>query len=117
MTERNKFIKVRVSEREHADLRRRADARGVTVSEHVREVVAAVHESLDVNRAIAEMRAAIDRLVADTSVKRQSGDEGRELEVLLLLRELAAARDAQILNRVRAQVAARTHGVQQGGQR
>jgi hypothetical protein len=35
--------------------------------------------------------------------------------MLLLLRELAAARDAQILNRVRAQLAVRAGGIEQQG--
>jgi predicted DNA binding CopG/RHH family protein len=39
MSERSRFIKVRVSEAEYRELRQRADAQGITMSEHVRVTV------------------------------------------------------------------------------
>ena len=105
MSERSKFIKVRLSESEYKTLRQRADAQGVTMSEHVRATVTAVHQSLDVAAELAALRSQVRRapsaLVTPVS---SAGTDQREM--LLLLRELAAARDAQILARVRAQLAA-----------
>ena len=59
MSERSKFIKVRVSESEYKSLRQRADARGLTMSEHVRATVTAVHESLDVAAELAALRQQV----------------------------------------------------------
>jgi hypothetical protein len=106
MTSRSHFIKVRVNDDEYRALRRRADARGVTISEHVRSTVTAVHQSQDVASELTSLR----ELVRQAAVARPAGagaDDTATREMLLLLRELAAARDAQILARVRAQLGAR----------
>lgn len=102
MSARSKFIKVRVSDGEYKTLRQRADAQGVTISEHVRATVTAVHESLDVAAELAALRQQVRQ--ASSAPANGAGTEQREM--LLLLRELAAARDAQILARVRAQLSA-----------
>lgn len=102
MSERSRFIKVRVSDGEYRTLRQRADAQGVTMSEHVRATVTAVHESLDVVAELAALRQQMRQ--APSAPATSTGTDQREM--LLLLRELAAARDAQILGRVRAQLAA-----------
>lgn len=102
MSERNRFIKVRVSDSEYKTLRLRADAEGVTMSEHVRAAVTAVHESLDVAAELAALRQQF-RQAPSVPI---SGTNTEQREMLLLMRELAAARDAQILARVRAQLAA-----------
>lgn len=102
MSERSKFIKVRVSEGEYKALRQRADAQGVTMSEHIRTTVTTVHDSLDVAAELAALRQQVSR--TPSAPANGAGTEQREM--LLLLRELAAARDAQILARVRAQLAA-----------
>jgi len=102
MSERSKFIKVRVSESEYQALRQRADAQGVTMSEHVRATVTAVHQSQDVAAELTALRQHMSR--TPSALANGAGTEQREM--LLLLRELAAARDAQILARVRAQLAA-----------
>ncbi|HJV60467.1 MAG TPA: ribbon-helix-helix protein, CopG family [Albitalea sp.] len=111
MSERSKFIKVRVSESEYKALRQRADAQGVTMSEHVRAMVTAVHQSQDVAAELAALRQHVSR-----APSAPANGAGSEREMLLLLRELAAARDAQILVRVRAQLAAQGgHADKRGG--
>lgn len=102
MSERSRFIKIRVSDGEYKSLRQRADAEGVTMSQHVRATVTAVHESLDVAAELAALRQQVRQ--APSAPANRDGADQREM--LLLLRELAAARDAQILARVRAQLAA-----------
>ncbi|WP_420998492.1 plasmid mobilization protein [Cupriavidus sp. 30B13] len=104
---RNKFIKVRVAPAEYAGIARHADAAGQTMSEYVREQVLAVHRTLDLQAELAALRGLV-------AAPARSTNDALALEAVLLLRELAAARDAQILGRVRAQLAQRT--AQQGGQ-
>ena len=71
------------------------------MSEHVRSTVAVVHELLDVAAELAALRRQM-QLVPSAAVSPDNGTEQREL---------AAARDAQILAqilaRVRAQLAQR----------
>jgi hypothetical protein len=115
MSERNRFIKVRVSDTEYKTLRQRADAHGITMSEHVRAAVTAVHKTVDVAAELAGLSQQL-RQSANSGPSVGNGPAGLEQrEMLLLLRELAAARDAQILARVRAQLAARTGGQEQRG--
>lgn len=111
MSERSRFIKFRVSDGEYRTLRQRADARGVTMSEHVRSAVTAVHESMDVATELAALRQQVSR--ASSAPANGAGTDQREM--LLLLRELAAARDAQILARVRARLAPRIGNTQHHG--
>jgi transposase-like protein len=105
MSERSRFIKIRVSDGEYKTLRQRADAQGVTMSEHVRATVTAVHESLDVAAELAAWRQHVKQAPGAPATP-TTGASTEQREMLLLLRELAAARDAQILARVRAQLAA-----------
>ena len=114
MSERSKFIKVRMSESEYKALRQRADAQGLTMSEHVRSTVTAVHQSLDVATELAALRSLVRQAPSAASTPLQgAGTDQRE--ALLLLRELAAARDAQILRRVRAQLAAESGNADKRG--
>lgn len=101
---RSKFIKVRVAPTEYAGIAHHADSAGQTLSEYVREQVLAVHRTLDVQAELAALRSLVAAPVRST-------DDTLVLEAVLLLRELAAARDAQILRRVRIQLAQH-----QGGQ-
>lgn len=106
MSERNRFIKIRVSDSEYRELRTRADEQGVTMSEHVRNTVTAVHQATDVATELSALRQQVQHLAGVGRERAEPGD-GEQREMLLLMRELAAARDAQILTRVRAQLAAR----------
>ena len=82
---------------------RQADIASQPMSEYVREQVLAVHETLDLKSELATLRGLLGATV-------QSTGDTLSLETVLLLRELAAARDAQILTRVRAQLAQRNGG-------
>lgn len=114
MSERSRFIKIRVNEGEYKTLRQRADAQGVTMSEHVRSTVTAVHQSLDVAAELAALRNQV-RQVPSAAAAPGNGTDTDQREMLLLMRELAAARDAQILARVRAQLAPRVGRPEQRG--
>ena len=119
MSPRNQFIKVRVSRGEHVDVQKRADAQGLTISEYVRNTVTTVHERLDVVAALEALRAQCStqptRSKAFDRGDNALSPEAATVEALLLLRELAAARDAQILSRVRAQLKQRGLVSQAGG--
>ena len=108
MKVRSEFIKVRVNRDEHRDVQKRADAMGLTLSEYVRATVTAVHERLDVVTALEALRV---QCAAHTQPPTPHVDpvaqDSLVLEAVLLLRELAAVRDAQILSRVRAQLTQR----------
>lgn len=116
MNERSRFIKVRLNDSEYQDLRRRADEAGLTMSEQVRTAVTAVNENLDVVSALNALRDAIRQGAADDRRVAEPPPTS-SMETLLLVRELAAARDAQILSRVRAQLAAQNPRVSATGGR
>ena len=97
---RSKFIKVRVSPDEYAAIALHADVASQSMSEYLREQVLAVHRTLDLKAELVALRGLV-------SAPNRSTDDHLALEAVLLLRELAAARDAQILSRVRAQLAQR----------
>lgn len=96
---RNRFVKVRLSSSEYADVATRADVAGVTLCEHIRQQLLVVHELLDVR---TELRALRDHMASDTPAVADPLAQ----EAVLILRELAVGRDAQILSRVRAQMRA-----------
>lgn len=62
MSERSRFIKVRVSEAEYKELRQRADAQGITMSEHVRVTVTTVHKASDVAAELSELRQHLGKV-------------------------------------------------------
>lgn len=95
MAARNRFVKVRLSPKEYGEVARRADGAGVTLCEHIRQQVLSVHAQLDMTAELSSLRT----LVAIPSKSEPSG-ELFAAEALLLLRELVAGRDAQILGRV-----------------
>jgi hypothetical protein len=99
MSVRNKFVKVRLNPEEYNDVAQRADIEGLTMCEHIRQQLLTVHQTLDVRE---ELRALRDQMPTGA---RPAANDAVSLEALLILRELAAGRDAQILGRVRAQLA------------
>lgn len=100
MSARNKFVKVRLSLDEYAEVAKRADAQGFTMCEHIRQQLSAVHRALDVRSELSALRAQVTQGTTPTA------NDSLALETVLILRELAAGRDAQILGRVRAQLKA-----------
>lgn len=108
MKVRSEFIKVRVNRDEHRDVQKRADVMGLTLSEYVRATVTAVHERLDVVAAMEALRIqCAEHTQPAAPHPGPAAQDTLVLEAVLLLRELAAVRDTQILSRVRAQLAQR----------
>jgi len=104
MSARNRFVKVRLSPDEYRDVLRRADTDGLTMCEHIRQQLLGAHDQLDLQAELAALRAQLGAI----QTSRASSGDPLVLEAVLLLRELAAARDAQMLTRVRAQLSQAT---------
>jgi len=100
MNNKSKFIKVRVSPAEYSDIVKRADLEGLNQSAYVRIQLLAVHEQLDIKDALEGLRAQM------SATENRPSNPLAELttEAVLLLRELIASRDPQILAKVRAQL-------------
>jgi hypothetical protein len=105
MKGRNFMIRVRMNGSEYDTLKVKADERGQTVSDYVRDALAQESTAFDLSQLAGELRNVA------TARGTESGTlEPVAIETLLLLRELVMARDAQILGRVRQQVEARFPG-------
>jgi len=95
---RSRFIKVRMAPDEYRDVARRADDAGLTMSEYVRSQLSTVHETLGLQIQLTQLHGLLQASSKPT-------DGLLTLEAVLILRELASGRDAQLMTRVRAQLA------------
>lgn len=102
------YLKVRLDAAHAQTLKSEADALGMTVSEHVRLLLGRARHALDQAQFLGKLD---DKLAAfpDAAAPPPGGTdhEPAHAEVLLLLREIAADRNAQILSRVTQQLNAR----------
>ncbi len=105
MSGRNHMIRVRMNGKEYDTIKTKADERGQTVSDYVRDALAQESTAFDLSQLATELRT-----VATTRGTEAGTLEPAIVETLLLLRELTMARDAQILGRVRRQIEARFSG-------
>jgi hypothetical protein len=100
---KDQFLRVRLDADSYARIRADADAAGMTIAEHVRCVV---DRDRDLRRREMLVLAVEDRLIASplASDGRAIDIEPIVTETLMLLRELVAERNAQILSRVSQQL-------------
>lgn len=100
---KDQFLRARIDAESYARIRADADAAGMTIAEHVRCVI---ERDRELRRREALVLAAEARLVASPSgTTASSADiEALAMETLMLLRELVAERNAQILARVSQQL-------------
>lgn len=96
----SRFAKTRLTVPEYAALCARADEKGITVSEYLRELVIGQRETIDFQAALSRLES---KMVAQ-SVDNSNQVEAMLVEVLLLVRELVAARNAQGLAQVAERV-------------
>ncbi len=95
---KNYPLKIRLTRDEHQQLVARADATGLRVSEFARSVLAAEHQVHSVEDVLMRLEARLTETPATPSAS--SADlEALVVEVLLLTRELAQDRNAQLLAR------------------
>ncbi len=103
---KRKYLKVAVASDTYATLTRAADQRGLTIASFVRAELEHGRAPL----AIEVLGSRLDRiesLLASNRPQDTSTHERVLTEVLLLVRELACERNAQVLARVRQQLNAR----------
>lgn len=98
----SRYAKTRLSIAEYVALCARADECGMTVSEYLRKLVENQHEQLDIRAVIQQLEA---KLVAQP-VAEPGDTEVLLVEVLFLVRELVAVRNAQALSQVAQRVRA-----------
>jgi len=99
----NHFLRARVDAESYARIRADADTAGLTIAEHVRCVI---ERDRELRRRETLVLAAEERLRAGAS-RRDAGSTDVEpllIELRLLLRELIAERNPQILARVSEQL-------------
>lgn len=108
MTE--KYLKARIPAVLYTELQARAGEQGKRLGTHVRDLLQQHSEALNVAQALARIEAAIGghAMAPSPSTSVGADHEMRHLlqEIRLLVRELAMQSNAQILQRVVAQLAA-----------
>lgn len=98
---KNCHLRARLPEAEYATLKTAADESGLSISEYVRCVLVRDHQALG---QVQFLEAIENKLSANSSITTQSDRtlklERLLIEILMISRELAAERNAQILVRV-----------------
>jgi ribosomal protein L12E/L44/L45/RPP1/RPP2 len=101
-----RHLKARLSEAEYQALVECADAAGLTISEYARTVLARDRERMDVEAVLADIRAQLASAAAASAAAAVTTPAALPIpdpllvEVIWLLRELAAERNAQVIGRV-----------------
>lgn len=104
---RRKYLKIAVTPEFYASLARTADERGLTLAALIRAQL----EQPQASHAPSAIEAALARIEAQLAAKPAGSDHELLLtEIVLLVRELAAERNAQVLARVRQQLNAKFNG-------
>lgn len=100
---KRKYLKVAVGAEEYALLCRAADHRGLTLSAFVRRQLDERHKPLTLEAQLSRIELQLKRATEKTNAP---NPDRMLLEVLLLMREFAAERSAQVLVRVRQKLEA-----------
>ena len=96
-----KVLTIRIPVSVYSSLCNQAGESGVTVSAHARRLIEKEHDAESILDLRDELISKIEGLMPST---KQANDKLEVFEMLLLLRELAADRNPQILQRVRMKV-------------
>lgn len=95
MMKRRKFLKVAVTPDEYSELSILADQQGLTLSAYVRKQLADKRQTIEAEKALARIEAKLQPAKgAPTEL------EPLLVESLLLIRELVAERNPQVLPRI-----------------
>jgi len=102
---KNRHLRARLPEDEYNALKIAADVAGLTISEHVRNVILRDQQAFNQKQLLAEIDGKFAALsIPPASTSTDTGIEPLFAELLFLTRELAAERNAQLLGRVAHQV-------------
>jgi hypothetical protein len=99
-----RYLKARLAEDEYRELVKRADAMGLTVSEYVRLVLARDQQAVGIEAVLSRIESKLTATVVPPTTVAADTLEPLLAENLLLVRELAAERNAQVLTRVAQKV-------------
>lgn len=102
---KDRHLRARLPQAEYLDLKSAADGVGLTLSEHVRCVLLRDRQALGQEQFLAKIDARLAAL--PQAREADSGNAALEplvVELLFLIRELVAERNAQVLGRVGQQL-------------
>lgn len=100
MITKSRYLQARLPNPEYTKLQFQADAAGLSISEHTRRLLARESDAVSTEEALRRIEDALARLSAPAAPTATDSDRLLLVEILLLVRELAADRNAQILFRV-----------------
>lgn len=95
---KRRYLKVSVDSPMYASLSRAADYRGVSLASFVRSQLQEKQKSLTLEAQLSRIEVLVQRAAHESN---SGGADQMLLEVLLLVRELVAERNAQVIVRVR----------------
>ena len=101
---RTKHLRARLPEAEYASIKSDSDRNGLTISEHVRTVLAAHKLALSQEALMSKIEVVMGRHISSGAGAASQSTEILIFEVLILIRELVADRNPQILTRVSARL-------------
>lgn len=104
---KTRFLKARLPDGLYQSLKEQADAAGKTISAFACEKLQERHDAM----SQAELLSTLSARLAGACAVPSAGLEPRLLEVLLIVRELACDRNAQILARVGQQLKSQSSDV------
>lgn len=106
-------LKARLSVVEYRELKTCADAAGLSISEYVRTVLARERQALGIEDVLSEFRTMLAVPKAESTPSHPGRPDPLLVEAVLLLRELVAERNPQLLGRVASKLDA-TFGRERG---
>ena len=102
---KNRHLRARLPDDEYLLLKEAADKEGLTISEHVRNVFLRDRQALSQEQFMTKIDAKLTAIpLASVPVPTDTEIEPLLVEALLLVRELVAERNAQVLGRVAHQL-------------
>jgi len=107
---RRKYLKVALTPDQYADLSIRADRAGLTLADYVRTNLADTRQVIEVEEVLARIETKLAAPVVNPTTVTPGVLEPLLVENLLLVRELVAERNAQVLTRVAQQLNSRYPG-------
>lgn len=102
---KDRHLRARLPEIEYAKLKKDADAIGLTISEHVRCVLLRDRQAFQQEDFLAKIDVKLASISSVPELQNPAADsEPLLVELLFLIRELVAERNAQVLGRVASQL-------------
>jgi hypothetical protein len=102
---KTRHLRARLPDEEYRAIQVSADSAGLTLSEHVRNLILRDRQALSQEQLLVKIDAKLAAICQPFSGQKVSADlEPLIVESLLMIRELVAERNAQVLGRVAHQM-------------